>query len=273
MAKQIITAIVLLCFITTTNAQKQLDASYMECSYKFTQMVDTVTKKKITKDPDMRLLIGNKYSKFYSYTNFLSDSVILSKSYAEQESLFENNAAGIIEHNKQYPSGDRHVIYKNYAENLIISTDLILSNGSRVLCKEPIPKQNWTILNETKQIAGYKCQKATCRFRGRDYVAWFTREITVNEGPHKFSGLPGLVVKIYDTKEHYDFELYSVKKIKKEIIFDQKNYQEVNLKDYVQMKKNDVKNPFAGQQVTFRRNDGTEFTPQRLYDVMERDTK
>ena len=270
MAKQIIIIISLLCSSITTFAQKHLDISYMECSYMLTYMEDTVAKRKTVKDSDMRLLIGEKHSKFYSHTTFLRDSVRASMSSTEQ--------ANSIGNFNKYPLGESYEIYKNYVESIITITDLIPTSG-HVLCNEVLQKQDWKILNETKQIAGYKCQKATCRFRGRDYVAWFTREIPVSEGPHKFSGLPGLIVKIHDTKEHYDFELYSVRRIKKPIIFNEfgsfynRQYQEVSIKDYIRLKKNYNANPFAGQQVTFRRADGTEFTPQRLYDVMERDVK
>ena len=59
-------------------------------------------------------------------------------------------------------------------------------------------------------IAGYQCQKATTFFAGRDYEAWFTREIPVSDGPYKFSGLPGLIVKVNDTGNNYTFELTSL---------------------------------------------------------------
>ncbi|MDR1552255.1 MAG: GLPGLI family protein, partial [Prevotellaceae bacterium] len=135
------------------------------------------------------------------------------------------------------------------------------------------PKQDWKITNETKEISGYKCQKATCSFRGRDYVAWFTREIPVKEGPWKFDGLPGLIVKVYDTKEHYDFELYAVQKAGKAIIFNTDGYIKVNMKNYIQMSKNRIKNPFTGQNITFNVNGYPNSPRQRHYDIMERDIK
>ena len=268
MAKQTITVIILLCFITTATAQQQLDVSYMECSYRLTFMKDTVAQIKTVKDADMRLLIGDKYSKFYSYMTFLGDSARNSVPYS---TLMANNGALFGEYLNKYPQGERYEIYKNLTNNTLIFKDRL---PDKVLYKEVVPKQNWIILNETKQIAGYKCQKATCRFRGRDYVAWFTREIPVSAGPWKFNGLPGLIVKIHDTKEHYDFELYSVKKIKKAIVFDKKDYQEVELKDHIQMNRNRLTNPLAGQDITFTREDGTPFKPNaKRHDVMERDIK
>ncbi len=74
---------------------------------------------------------------------------------------------------------------------------------------------DWQLHDEVKEISGYKCQKATGHFAGRDYIAWFTREIPVSDGPYKFRGLPGLIVKIHDTRMHYDFELIKLQKFER----------------------------------------------------------
>lgn len=54
---------------------------------------------------------------------------------------------------------------------------------------------SWKIENVFREIAGYHCQKATGSFRGRTYIAWFTRDVPVSYGPWKLFGLPGLIVK------------------------------------------------------------------------------
>ena len=71
---------------------------------------------------------------------------------------------------------------------------------------EPHPLQQWKMGTETQTILGHKCQKATCRWRGRDFVAWFATDIPVKAGPWKFGGLPGLILKVQDTKGMYRFE-------------------------------------------------------------------
>ncbi|MEJ7664771.1 MAG: GLPGLI family protein [Hymenobacter sp.] len=43
--------------------------------------------------------------------------------------------------------------------------------------------------------------------------AWFTREVPVGDGPYKFYGLPGLIVKVRDTRGHYDFELTQLRQL------------------------------------------------------------
>ena len=76
--------------------------------------------------------------------------------------------------------------------------------------KEAYPSMKWTLGKETKIVCGYKCQKATTHWRGRDYEAWFTQQIPLKSGPWKFGGLPGLIMKIYDTKHLYTWEAVAV---------------------------------------------------------------
>ena len=75
---------------------------------------------------------------------------------------------------------------------------------------EPWPLMQWTLESEKQTICDYQCQRATCHWRGRDYEAWFTSAIPLKSGPWKFGGLPGLIMKIYDTKHLYTWEAVSV---------------------------------------------------------------
>ncbi len=78
--------------------------------------------------------------------------------------------------------------------------------------KEPFPTMQWNLVDEKQTVCGYSCQKATCHWRGRDYVAWFTSAIPMKSGPWKFGGLPGLIMKIHDTKHLYTWEAVAVEK-------------------------------------------------------------
>jgi len=70
-------------------------------------------------------------------------------------------------------------------------------------------------LEDTLTVAGYLCQKATCRFRGRNYTAWFAMDIPIQNGPWKFGGLPGLILKAYDSDKLYVFECVKIENFKK----------------------------------------------------------
>ena len=72
--------------------------------------------------------------------------------------------------------------------------------------------QEWTLEEDTASFLGHSCQKATCRWRGRDYVAWFAPDIPIRRGPWKFGGLPGLIMKINDVDSLYVFEAVAIEK-------------------------------------------------------------
>lgn len=76
---------------------------------------------------------------------------------------------------------------------------------------EPAAQQRWTLVNERQTILGHQCQKAICHWRGRDFVAWFTADIPVRLGPWSFGGLPGLILKLYDTQKLYTWEAASLR--------------------------------------------------------------
>jgi GLPGLI family protein len=66
------------------------------------------------------------------------------------------------------------------------------------LIEEELPSINWTVMQETKDIGGLSCQKATAAFRGRNYTAWFSAQLPYSNGPWKLGGLPGLIVEAAD---------------------------------------------------------------------------
>jgi GLPGLI family protein len=72
--------------------------------------------------------------------------------------------------------------------------------------KGPVIK-DWQLVDETKVINTITCKKAKVIFKGRNWIAWYSPEIPLPYGPYKFSGLPGLIIKITDDKGDYDFEL------------------------------------------------------------------
>ncbi|SIQ97563.1 GLPGLI family protein [Chryseobacterium sp. RU33C] len=72
---------------------------------------------------------------------------------------------------------------------------------------------NWKIQSETRKIGEYKVQKAETDFGGRKWTAWFTTDLPYQDGPYKFGGLPGLIVKVEDDKGDYSFDLMKNYKI------------------------------------------------------------
>jgi GLPGLI family protein len=81
-----------------------------------------------------------------------------------------------------------------------------------------MPVFDWKITSQKKEIQGYSCILAIMNFRGRDYEAWFTPDIPLQEGPWKFGRLPGLIMAIKDTQGHYVFECIGIKQAKEPVL-------------------------------------------------------
>lgn len=76
--------------------------------------------------------------------------------------------------------------------------------GEQLTLKKPLNSFNWKLTNETKQINGYICYKATGIKYGSDkehnttetpITLWYTPQINFNYGPFESCGLPGLVLE------------------------------------------------------------------------------
>lgn len=72
---------------------------------------------------------------------------------------------------------------------------------------------HWVLGPETKVILGYTCLQATTELHGRTFTAWYTEDIPIMSGPHKFSGLPGLILKVESTDKLFRFEAIGFEKI------------------------------------------------------------
>lgn len=109
---------------------------------------------------------------------------------------------------------------------------------------ENIAPQDWQISTDTTSVLGYLCTKATTTFRGRDYVAWFTQEIPINEGPWKLYGLPGLILKAEDTAGLFRFEAIGLTQPNDKVIPAPAdgNITDASLKQYYAFRRNITKN-------------------------------
>ena len=89
-------------------------------------------------------------------------------------------------------------VYKDFKKDSIVTLTHGFLTDEHVYINEKNPTFDWKIENENKEILGYQCTKAVTTFRGRSYTAWSVTDIKTSDGPWKFSGLPGLILEIYD---------------------------------------------------------------------------
>lgn len=114
-------------------------------------------------------------------------------------------------------NGETALIFKNRLRNEILTVDNVSlrdpTERTRFRFTEHIPPQKWAIVGDTLTVLGYMSYKATTSFRGRNYTAWFTPDIPINEGPFKFYGLPGLILKIKSDDGVFSFQAIGLEHI------------------------------------------------------------
>ncbi|MFD2908530.1 GLPGLI family protein [Flavobacterium ardleyense] len=98
--------------------------------------------------------------------------------------------------------------YKDFEKDSLTFTNFANEKSYKV--SEKNISFDWVITDEEKIISSYKCKKAVTHFRGRDYIAWFSEEIPIFNGPFKFNDLPGLIVEIYDSELKYSWIAKSI---------------------------------------------------------------
>ncbi|WP_404984416.1 GLPGLI family protein [Chryseobacterium sp. M5] len=192
--------------------------------YQVTSKPDINNKSDI-KTENAYLDISAEKSMFYSENRIKRDSVMKANFQSggargfnrEQMDGLRTNINYSIEKNKK----DQKIIYKDR-----LGRDQYSYEEDRPL--------NWKILSETTKIGDYKVQKAETDFGGRKWTAWFTTDLPYQDGPYKFSGLPGLVVKAEDSIGDYSFDLmknYKISDFPEMVTFG--NVMKVKRTDYV----------------------------------------
>lgn len=113
-------------------------------------------------------------------------------------------------------------------------------NGNIFYVEDSFTNLKWELTQESKEIAGYSCVKATTFFRGRKWIAWFAPKVPVPYGPWKLQGLPGLIVEANDESNTYVVKLLKLD-FNKSNLFDKqfsglyksKNTKPITYKEFV----------------------------------------
>ncbi|HOZ80174.1 MAG TPA: GLPGLI family protein [Ferruginibacter sp.] len=88
---------------------------------------------------------------------------------------------------------ETNVYFFDYTTQKIFQQKAIV--GSEFLVQDSIPKINWRITNESREIAGFNCRKAVGVILDSVYVfAFYTDEIVIPGGPCSINGLPGMIL-------------------------------------------------------------------------------
>ncbi|WP_294288157.1 GLPGLI family protein [uncultured Chryseobacterium sp.] len=227
---------IFLSFICINYAKSQVkkDSSEIEVKYNYIFVQDTLNKLSSIYEP-MVLLTNGKKSIYYS------------ENYKEAVDGFGKKledamkTGNVLDPSSLPRSKVKHNVYKDEL-NTYISNYL----GKNYYTYESPDKLNWKIDNRSiSTIGGYKCYKATVEAGGKKFVAWFTYDIPISDGPYKFRGLPGLILKVNEINNYINFELISVNK--KTLPIEQKKGITVTKDQYLLKRKEYINDPYQGK--------------------------
>ena len=181
--------------------------------------------------PDMRKMIEDRMKSMFEKTFQLYFGKT-SSIYKEEEKLeAPGQSTGFRMMSNMMGTGG--TFYKNTKEKTYTVDKEFM--GKEFLIQDSLPKLAWKLENETKQIGGYNCFKATAvreasktdfrnfRMKKKEadqkeevgktnlmdeldlpkeitITAWYTPEIPISQGPENYWGLPGLILEVNDGK-------------------------------------------------------------------------
>lgn len=223
-------------FCLTTYAQRnftqQFDAKVV---YQLQYIPDSNNRTGV-KTEYMELLINDSASLFRSINNGIVDSIMYidfknGKKYNPMLSAL------------QYPTSFYYNIIKS--SGFTFFSDQL--GPTYFSYKEPINNFRWVLTPDTATVSGFNCQKATTRYGNRNWIAWFSTDLSFSNGPYTFGGLPGLIVEIYDEQDFWHFLLTdiinksTVANVNYNTVF---GYKEVEKNDFYKQKKYNAQNSY-----------------------------
>lgn len=171
------------------------DKAVAKIHYQFKHMNDSTARDKFSQD-EVVTYLGNTSSYYTSY----SSSRIQEQIAAQMASpTFDGS---LVIKSTSNPIKDSYLV--DFGQEKIHEIKKI--GSSEFFLNDNFPQLDWMITEESKEIGGYLCQKATTKFKGRNYEAWFCPEIPIPYGPWKLHGLPGLILAARDHKGEVIFD-------------------------------------------------------------------
>jgi GLPGLI family protein len=177
MKKLLIIAIGLFSF--TANAQVFVDRANIEFEVK-------ANVKKNMGSSDWAERMGDKIPVFkVEYFDF---------TFADNKSVYKFNR---LQDKEKFPewmrSENKNVWFTDFNTGKInVEKEMI---GSLFNVEDSMPKMEWRLTSETRNIAGFNCKKAVSKIFDSVYVfAFYTEEIMIPGGPCSINGLPGMIL-------------------------------------------------------------------------------
>lgn len=195
------------CFIGTYGLTQEQEKVIIKVEYEFTHIIDTTQRDNPIKQ-NYILYVGKGLSKYSDMFNAMAEE---GKPVSHASVDASGNPERTIRMGFDRPLYKRTDINKFYMET---------PQPQKVFeVEDTLPKFNWNMTKDVRTIKGYMCQKAIVSWKGRDYNVWFCSKLPYNNGPWKFSGLPGLILEIEDKKKEVLWNALKVEEVSYRNIF------------------------------------------------------
>lgn len=211
---------------------KSIDKSSLLITYLLTYKQDTADLD-YKRQEDMYLFIGEKTSLFTSKNLYqLMNFGRVAEKEGKLDNFFNEMSSG------KYRTRFSYSIYKNHPKGMLTYTDKVLPTF--FIYEEELKNFKWILKNDPDTLYGYSVQKASLQYGGRLWFAWYSTEIPISDGPYKFYGLPGLILKVTDSLEHYVFEMKEIERLEKDVLIEilEIDWVKTNRKDFLQAEQN-----------------------------------
>ncbi|HAL64863.1 MAG: Uncharacterized protein XD81_0979 [Bacteroidetes bacterium 38_7] len=177
-----------------------IEKPQLKIIYQYHYQLDSTNPDQISKRT-LWLLIGDNYSSFEDHKKkWYKDEMRKINSQQQLQDWINKNAGmANIE--------DFTIIKNRKLKNLTYYGYILMSGHYKY---EETPHLIWKLESDTANILEYTVQHAWTYYGGRIWHAWFTPAIPISDGPYKFMGLPGLILKAEDSKHYYTFEAIAI---------------------------------------------------------------
>jgi GLPGLI family protein len=179
MKKIITVSIVVLLILNKTNAQTFIDKATIQfevkSNIKKTMGNSNWEEQMVEKMPTFK-------TEYYNYT------------FANNKSLYKFD---YLAEKDKYPVWFRNENKNSWFTDYITGKQIIEKDliGSIFNLEDSMPKLEWRLINENRNIAGFNCKKAVTKIFDSVYVfAFYTEEIMIPGGPNSINGLPGMIM-------------------------------------------------------------------------------
>lgn len=212
-----------------------------------------------------------------------SDSISLYKVIPENEAPdpFAGGGGGMRVMNFSIGGSDGGELFKNFTQSKsILSSELA---GKNYLIVDSIVQQPWKLTNETKQILGYTCLKATRKItvqvaaprmmvfsggsasptrdttsarpqpREIELVAWYAQDIISPVGPDSYGQLPGVILQLDSDNGATVFTALEIKKeVDQKLLKEPKKGKTVTAAEFNKMRMDMMQQQIQGGGGNFR---------------------